>query len=81
MIRWEAGIVACLGTALGAVLGVVFGWAVSVTLRGDGLTEFDLPYASIALIVAISVVGGVLASIRPAWRASHLDTLRSIASE
>lgn len=81
MIRWEAAIVACLGTVLGAVLGVLFGWAVSVTLSGDGLTEFALPVVSIAVIVAISVVGGVLASIRPAWRASHLDTLRSIASE
>ncbi len=81
MIRWEAAIVACLGTALGAVLGVVFGWAVSVTLAGDGLTEFALPVVSIAVIMAISVVGGVLASFRPAWRASHLDTLRSIASE
>ncbi|MEZ5179140.1 MAG: FtsX-like permease family protein [Acidimicrobiales bacterium] len=81
MIRWEAAIVACLGTATGAVLGVVFGWAISVTLRGDGLTEFDLPLRSIVVIVGISVAGGVLASIRPAWRASHLDTLRSIASE
>ena len=81
MVRWEAAIVALLGTALGAVLGVVFGWAVSVTLRGDGLTEFDLPVRSIAVIVVVSAVGGVVASFRPAWRASHLDTLESIASE
>jgi putative ABC transport system permease protein len=81
MIRWEAAIVACLGTALGALLGVLFGWAISVTLADDGPSEFALPVVSIVVIVAISVVGGVLASVRPAWRASHLDTLRSIASE
>ena len=37
-VRWEAAIVALLGTGLGALLGLFFGWAISVTLRDEGLT-------------------------------------------
>jgi putative ABC transport system permease protein len=81
-VRWEAAITAQLGAGLGIVLGVGFGWAISVTLRDDGgVTAFSLPVATLVVIVAIGVVGGVVASLRPAWRAAHLDVLRAIASE
>jgi putative ABC transport system permease protein len=80
-IRWEAAIVALLGTGLGALLGVFFGWALSVTLREDGLTDFNVPYTALIVIVLIGALGGVLAAVRPGWRAAHLDVLRAIASE
>jgi putative ABC transport system permease protein len=79
-VRWEAAIVATLGAGLGITLGVFFGWAISVTLREGGLAEFALPVIALAVITAIGVVGGVLASVRPAWRAAHLDVLRAISS-
>ena len=81
VIRWEAGIVALLGTALGAFLGVFFGWAISVTLRKEGLTNFAFPGVALAVIIGIGVVGGVLAAVRPGWRAAHLDVMRAIAME
>jgi putative ABC transport system permease protein len=80
-VRWEAAIVALLGTGLGALLGLFFGWAISVTLRDDGFTAFSVPVVAVVVIVGISVIGGVLAAIRPSWRAAHLDVLRAIASE
>ena len=80
-VRWEAVIVALLGTGLGALLGIFFGWAISVTLRDDGITSFTVPVFAIGVIVAIGVCGGVLAAWRPSWRAAHLDVLRAIATE
>ncbi len=80
-IRWEAGMVATLGTTLGVVLGVCFGWAISVALRNDGLTAVVLPGVPLVVIAGVAVIGGVLAALRPGWRAAHLDVLRAIASD
>ena len=80
-VRREAAIVALLGTGLGAVLGVFFGWAIGVALGGGGLTGFPIPVTGLAVIVVIGVLGGVLAAVRPGWRASHLDVLRAISTE
>jgi putative ABC transport system permease protein len=80
-VRWEAAIVAMLGTGFGALLGLVFGWAISVTLRGDGLTTFTVPVVGLAVIVGIGLAGGVLAALFPGRRAAHLDVLRAIASQ
>jgi putative ABC transport system permease protein len=80
-VRWEAAIVGLLGTVVGALLGLFFGWAVSVTLRGDGFAAVTVPLQAVAVIVAIGVAGGVLAAVRPAWRAAHLDVLSAIATE
>ena len=80
-IRWEAAIVATLGAGLGIGLGVFFGWAISVTMRDEGLFAVTLPIPALAGIAGIGVVGGVLASLRPAWRGSHLDILQAVGSE
>jgi putative ABC transport system permease protein len=80
-VRWEAGIIATFGVALGVVLGVFFGWAISVALRDDGLLAVAVPVPALAVVAVAAVVGGVLAAIRPAWRAAHLDVLQAIASE
>lgn len=81
VVRWEVVIISLLGTLLGTVLGLFFGWAISVTLRGEGLGVFNVPGWSIAITAALAVAGSVVASLRPAWRASHLDILPAIASE
>lgn len=63
------------------MLGVFFGWALSVSLRHEGLFRFNVPLTSLAVIVGIGVVGGVLAALRPGWRAAHLDVPRATATE
>ena len=80
-VRWESVLVALLGTGTGLVLGVFFGWAISVTVRGDGLTAFALPVLQIVVIGVLAVVGALLAATRPAWRGSRLDVLRAISTE
>ena len=80
-VRWEAGIVSTLGAGLGIVMGVGFGWAISVALRDDGLFGASIPVAQLIVIAVFGVLGGVLASLRPAWRGSHLEVLPAVAGE
>jgi putative ABC transport system permease protein len=80
-VAWEAVVVALLGTGLGVVIGVFFGWAISVTIRDEGFDTFTLPWQPIVLIALAAVLGGVLAAARPARRAARLDVLRAIATE
>jgi putative ABC transport system permease protein len=80
-VRWEAMLIALLGSGLGIALGVGFGWAISVVLRDEGPSAVSIPVVSMAVIVAIGVLGGVTAALRPGRRAARLDVLRAIASQ
>jgi putative ABC transport system permease protein len=80
-VRWEAALIALLGTGLGIVIGVFFGWSISVAIRGQGLGSFSMPVTPVVVIALLAVLGGVLASLRPAMRAARLDVLRAIATE
>jgi putative ABC transport system permease protein len=80
-VRWEAVLVSLLGSGLGLLLGVFFGWSISVTVRGAGLAVFSVPVVPLVVILAVGVIGGVIAALRPGWRAAHLDVLRAIAAE
>ena len=46
MIRWEAVIIALLGTLLGIVMALFFGWAVVDALHDQGFTKFSAAPAS-----------------------------------
>jgi putative ABC transport system permease protein len=80
-VRWEAVLIALLGSGLGALIGVFLGWSISVAIRGEGLGTFSLPVLPVVVVALIAVVGGVLAALRPAMRAARLDVLQAIATE
>jgi putative ABC transport system permease protein len=80
-IAWESVLIGLLGTGLGVLIGVFFGWAISVTVRNAGLGTFTLPIQPLVFIALAAVLGGVLAAARPARRAARLDVLRAIATE
>jgi putative ABC transport system permease protein len=80
-IRWESVLISLLGTGLGVLIGLFFGWSISVTIRDGGLATFTIPWRALLLVVALAVVGGVIATIRPARRAAKLDVLHAIATE
>jgi putative ABC transport system permease protein len=80
-VRWEAVLISLLGASLGVVVGIFFGWAISVTIRGAGLGVATVPVGALVVIVLLAVLGGILAAMRPAWRAAHVDMLRAIATE
>jgi putative ABC transport system permease protein len=76
-----AVIIALQGTALGLVIGVLFGWALVVALRDQGTTVFSLPYASLGNIVVLAASAGIIAAVLPARRAAKLDILRAVVTE
>ncbi|MGZ8734870.1 MAG: FtsX-like permease family protein, partial [Acidimicrobiia bacterium] len=80
-IRWEAVIIAMLGTVLGLVIGLVFGWAIVQALSDQGINKFAPPGAQLIVIVLIAALLAVLFAYFPARRAAKLDVLRAISTE
>jgi putative ABC transport system permease protein len=74
-------IIAVQGTLLGLVIGVFFGWALVTAMRDEGLTTFTVPVVSLAVVVILAALAGVVAAILPARRAARLDVLRAVATE
>jgi putative ABC transport system permease protein len=80
-IRWEAAIVALLGTTVGVVLGIGASITLVKALKNFGISEFQLPIVSLVPIVVASLALGVLAAALPARRAAKLNVLEAIATE
>jgi putative ABC transport system permease protein len=80
-IRWESVIISLLGTFLGLVIGLFFGWAVVEALKDQGITEFAPPGLQLLLVVLLGGFAGVLAAVVPARRAAKLDVLRAVTIE
>ena len=80
MVRWEAAIIATVGATLGVVFGVGLGYALTRTLRDQGISALELPYRSLVIMVLLVTLAGVGASLYPARRAARLDVLRAIAT-
>jgi putative ABC transport system permease protein len=80
-MRWEAGIIAVLGTLVGLALGLVCSWAIVKAMSAFGLSRFEVPYGSLVFIVAVGGLLGVVASLLPARRAARLDILDAIAHD
>jgi putative ABC transport system permease protein len=81
MVRGEAFTVALFGTVGGVGLGVFLGWAMVDTLASEGFTSFTVPGRSLAVVVALGALVGVIAAVRPARRAARLDVLEAIATD
>lgn len=80
-MRWEAGIIAVLGTLVGLGLGLLCSWAIVRSLAAFGLSTFQVPVGSLVFIVVVGALLGVVASLLPARRASRMDILAAIAQD
>jgi putative ABC transport system permease protein len=80
-IRWESVIIALLGTLIGLVIGLFFGWAVIEALSDQGFTEFAPPVGQLILVLVVGGFAGVLAAVFPARRAAKLDVLQAVTHE
>jgi len=80
-VRWESVIMALLGTALGLIIGLFFGWALIRALADQGFDTFSVPVVLLVLVVVVAFLAGVAAAIFPARRASKLNLLQAISSE
>lgn len=82
MIRVEAVLISMFGAATGVVLGLFIAWATGSTISSD-LQGYAmvLPWARIAVFLALAALVGILAAVWPARRASRLDVLEAIKTE
>ena len=80
MVRAESVITAAIGALLGIVLGIAFAAIVSRPLAADGFV-FELPVATLIVVVILASLAGVLAAIQPARRAAKVDVLRAVTTE
>lgn len=80
-IRWEAVLIALLGTVTGAALGVFLGWAV---VRAVSATEqtgvVSIPWSQIVIVLVVGAIAGLFAGARPARRAARMDPLGAIST-
>lgn len=81
MVRGEALTVALFGTVGGLGLGLFLGWALVSALASQGFTTFAVPTGTVAVVLAVGVLVGVVAAARPAHRAAGTDLLSAIAME
>jgi putative ABC transport system permease protein len=77
----EAFIIAVFGAALGMLVGVAFGALLQRILASEGIEEFAVNGPQLVLFLVLAALGGVLAAVWPAWRASRLRILDAIATE
>jgi putative ABC transport system permease protein len=81
MVVLEAVLISVFGAALGVTLGLAYGALLQKVLAPQGVTVLAIPTGQILWFLALSVVGGLVAALWPAFTASRLDVLRAIASE
>jgi len=82
MVRLESLVISLFGGILGIGLGLFFGWAAG-ELIGPSLSTYELvlPWARIAVFLALAGTVGILAALWPARRASRLNMLGAIKAE
>jgi putative ABC transport system permease protein len=81
MVRGEALIVGLFGTVGGLGLGLFLGWALVSALASEGFGSFATPRLSLAVVLTLGAVAGVVAAVRPAHRAARMDVLAAIAMD
>ena len=76
MVRWESVVVATFGAIGGLGLGLFLGWGLVRSMNAaEGFGILAVPVGELAVVLLVGAAVGVLAGIRPAWRASRLDVL------
>ncbi len=80
-VRWESVIVAIFGTLGGVGLGTFLGWGMMRALAAqEGFGTFAAPIGSLAVVLVLAALAGVVAAWRPSRRAGKLDILTAIAA-
>jgi putative ABC transport system permease protein len=81
IVRGEAVIVALLGTLGGLGVGTFVGWGlVRAFDASEGMGTFSVPGGSLAVVVVLGALVGVVAAARPARRAARMPVLDALSA-
>ncbi len=78
-IRFEAVIIAVVGSLLGIGLGVGLAFVGQRVLTGFGLSSLSLPWVWLAGLFVLAVLTGVVAAALPARRAARMPVMSALA--
>lgn len=77
----EGVMISVVGGLIGLVAGTIYGWVGAITLFGPSWTVTPgFPGPRLALILAVTVMAGLLASVIPGRRASMVSPVQALAS-
>lgn len=78
----EGLLVAAVGTVVGVVLGVAYGWIGADVLLGRiGEVTFVLKWRDLGLVLVVALAAGLLASVLPARSATRTAPVEALAHE
>lgn len=80
MVRGEAIVVCLIGAILGVAVGLGLGLALVSAIDFGSAKVLTIPVATLAIVIVLAGLAGVLAAIFPARRAAKLDVLKAIAT-
>lgn len=80
MVRLESVVISVYGATLGLCLGIVFGSALTRSLRDQGIGVLRVPVVELLVFLVLAGLVGVLAALAPARRAAKLRVLDAIAT-
>lgn len=81
MVLTEALVVALFGAVLGVSVGLVFGLGAASAMPPSVITRIAVPVGSLAAVVVVAALFGIVAGVLPARRAARFDILEAIAVE
>jgi putative ABC transport system permease protein len=79
-VRWEAVLISVLGTVLGLVIGTIFGVAIVKAANDAAFSVVAVPVLSLIAVGVLGAIGGVAASLWPAYKASNTDIMQALAA-
>lgn len=78
----EGVLIAGIGAAVGAVLGLLYGWAGAAAVLGAvGAVTYEVPWRDLAVVLVVAVLAGLLASVLPGRAAARTSPVRALAVE
>ena len=81
VILWQFLIEAATLTAIGAIVGLVFGWMVAALIRNATPLQATVQPMAIAAAFMASSLTGILFGLFPASRAARLDPIEALRYE
>ncbi len=83
MLAIEAVMLAVIAAVVGVLAGIGYGWVGVRSAFGEagGESTLAIPWGSLALVIAVAVVAGLLASVLPSRRAAMTPPTHALAAE